>query len=94
MELSVIALLFGIGIGLLFRKKKKIIQVFDGSAMVFIIILLFLMGLSLGTNRVVLQNITGAGIYALVISLGGIAGSICFSLPVYHFLFRGHENEK
>jgi len=94
MEQSIIALLVGIGFGYLFRNRKKSLKVFDGATMLFILILLFFMGVNLGKNQVVLQNITTAGLKALLISVGGIAGSICISLPVYRLFFKEYKDEK
>ncbi len=78
----------GILIGFLLRQKKKMRDIVEQSITVMIWVLLLLLGISIGTNEQVINNIHVIGSKALVITVGGIAGSIACSYLVYLKFFR------
>lgn len=51
-------------------------------------ILLFLLGIAVGNNEDILNNLDTIGWQALVISLGAILGSVILAAVVYHFFFN------
>ena len=87
--LTVVALMsLGILIGVLLRKKKEIFRWVDRLVGYTIYLLLFLLGLSVGKNDLILKNIHLIGIQALIITLAAICGSILLCRLVYLFFFR------
>jgi hypothetical protein len=52
--------------------------------------LLFLLGISVGTNREVIQNLGKIGYEAIAISVASIAGSVLLSALLFKFLFKQH----
>ena len=56
-----------------------------------IYMLLFLLGISVGTNREVIQNIGKIGYEAIAISIISIAGSVLLSAILFKFLFKQDE---
>lgn len=51
-------------------------------------ILLFLLGIAVGNNEDILNNLDTIGWQALVVSLGAILGSVILAAVVYHFFFN------
>jgi uncharacterized membrane protein YbjE (DUF340 family) len=56
-----------------------------------IYLLLFLLGISVGTNDTIISNIGKIGIQALLLTIGAVTGSILLSWLTYKFFFRKHE---
>jgi uncharacterized membrane protein len=83
-----ISLLLGVGIGYLLKRKKAFLTLIDRLTPGIICALLLFLGISLGMNEKVMANISRLGFNALLISVGGIAGSICLSIPLYRYLSR------
>lgn len=82
---------FGILIGFVLRKNKKLIVISDKLTVYAIWVLLFLLGISVGTNETIIQNIGSLGFQALVVTLSSIACSVIFSYFLFVTLFK---NEK
>lgn len=53
-----------------------------------ILLLLFLLGISVGSNRAIVENLAALGGEAFVIALAGTAGSVLAGWGVYVFFFR------
>jgi uncharacterized membrane protein YbjE (DUF340 family) len=66
----------GIGIGLLFRKQSFFLKITEPLVSVTIFALLFFLGISVGTDPRVVQNITSLGWQAVLLSSGAIMGSL------------------
>ena len=66
----------GMVIGYLLRQKKAIFAVIDRIVMGIIFLLLFVLGISVGLNETVVNNIHIIGIKAVVLTLGAVAGSV------------------
>ena len=84
----------GILIGYLLRHHKKLIKPVDKITMFSIYLLLFLIGVSIGSNKEIISNLDTLGIIAIVLSSGAIIGSILLSIPVYKKFFQNNETEK
>jgi uncharacterized membrane protein YbjE (DUF340 family) len=56
-----------------------------------IYLLLFLLGISVGTNETIISNIGKIGIQALLLTIGAVSGSIFVSWLTYKYFFRKHE---
>jgi len=78
----------GILIGFLLRQKSKMREAVERSITVMIWVLLLFLGISIGANEQVINNIHVIGGKALVLTFGGIAGSIACSYVVYLKYFK------
>lgn len=82
----------GILLGFIFRKKTSLITGADKLAGWSIYVLLFLLGLSVGNNQLVISNFYKIGLNSIIITLSGITGSILVSFFVYTLFFNKDEN--
>ena len=58
-----------------------------------IYVLLFLLGISVGLNKTIIQNLDKIGVQALIITVGAISGSVLALWILYRVLFREEQNE-
>jgi uncharacterized membrane protein YbjE (DUF340 family) len=61
-----------------------------------IYLLLFLLGIAIGTNEIIVRNLPTLGLKALLISIGGVVGSVLFASIAYHLWIKPKhsDNEK
>jgi len=87
----IIALMFGgIGIGYLFRRVAFLQK--TGTGITYTIyLLLFLLGISVGTNDTIMNNLGTLGIEAALIAFAGTMGSVLAAWGIYHFFFKRKE---
>lgn len=78
----------GIVAGFLIREKGKVLSVFEKVSSVTIYILLFFMGLSVGTNATVLNSFPKVGGIAIVLTFGALVGSVALTFAVDRIFFR------
>ncbi|PKQ61318.1 DUF340 domain-containing protein [Labilibaculum filiforme] len=81
-------MVLGIGIGLLIGNKPKIIKIVGTLTSFSIFLLLFLLGIGVGTNNKIINNLHSIGIQALVLSTGAILGSLICAWLTYKFFFK------
>ncbi len=55
---------------------------------VTVFVMLFFLGMEIGADRQLLENISELGFRALVLALAGVAGSVLLSMVLYRALFR------
>lgn len=79
------ALFAGLLAGFLIRGRARLIRVTHGAIAVSIFALLFLLGLSVGANDAITSSLARLGLEALVLSVGGTAGSVA----LVYLLYRG-----
>ena len=85
---TVIAIMFGgIALGYLFR-KIELLQKIGKPISYTILLLLFLLGISVGSNEAIVNNLTTLGGQAFIIALAGTVGSVLAAWGVYHFFFK------
>lgn len=82
----------GILFGLLFINKPKLHQINTHLFNWAIYLLLFLLGISVGTNQEVIKSLGKIGYEAIAIAVGSIAGSVFLSGILFKILF--YKNEK
>ncbi|MFS2585607.1 LysO family transporter [Bacteroides uniformis] len=98
---TIISIMFiGIGIGYLMR-NVQMLQKVEKSASLTILLLLFVLGVSIGSNRLIVDNLGRFGWQAAVLaslSITGsmlaslsITGSMLASLMVFHIFFKKGE---
>ena len=83
-----IVLSAGILIGLMIVKRPKLHQFNNNLLNWAIYLLLFLLGISVGTNKEVIQNLGKIGYEAIAIAFASIAGSVLLSALLFKFLFK------
>lgn len=91
MAIVLLLMLAGILCGYLFRNYEKFKLINDRLTGIAIYALLFLLGISVGTNKTIIQNIHVLGINALIITTGSIIGSVVFLWFIYIKSFLGKD---
>ncbi|BAX79100.1 LysO family transporter [Labilibaculum antarcticum] len=81
-------MVLGIGIGLIIGNRAKIIKIVGVLTSFSIFLLLFLLGIGVGTNNKIINNLDSIGIQALVLSLGAILGSLICAYLTYNLFFK------
>lgn len=85
---TVIGCMFGgIAIGWLLR-KIELLQRVGKLITVTIILLLFLLGVSVGANEDIVNNLGTLGMQAFLIASAGTLGSLLAAWAVYHYFFK------
>lgn len=81
----------GIVLGFIFRKRRTLITAADKLAGWSIYLLLFLLGLSIGNNELIINNFVQIGFNSIMLTLSGISGSVILSFLAYKFFFKKDE---
>lgn len=90
---TIISIMFtGIGIGYLLR-YLRFLQKVEKSISLTIFLLLFVLGLSIGSNSLIINNIGKFGWQAIVLATLSILGSLLASFLVFHLFFKKGGNE-
>ena len=85
---TVIAIMFGgIAFGYLFR-KRAILQKLNKPINYTIYLLLFFLGMSVGGNREIINNLPSLGGQALLLAFAGTSGSVIAAWIVYMTFFK------
>lgn len=83
----VLALLVGCALGYLFVRNNQIIRGFVSVATTYTIyLLIFSMGLAVGTNQELIANVVSLGGQSIVLSLGAMLGSVLLAVLFYHLM--------
>ncbi len=90
----IIIMTVGIVLGYFIRHHHVIINRIDRITNWAIYLLLFLIGISVGTNERVVQSISTLGWHALIITASGVLVSAVLSLILYRLYFKGGSHEK
>ena len=86
--ITVIALMtVGIILGLFLDQIPKLIKAVDKLITYAIYLLLFLLGISVGINEKIMNNLDSIGVKALMISFGAISGSVLATWILYKTMF-------
>lgn len=91
MWLILLFLVVGTVAGFLLRKLRNFSKAADQVTTYIIYLLLFIMGLRVGSDREIMDHIDTIGFQSFLIALFAIAGSVVLSKITYHYFFR---NEK
>lgn len=81
----------GILIGFRFRKRN--LKYISSSITVAIWILLFLLGIQVGGDPKIMDNLGAIGGEALWLTLGAVGGSVICAWGVYRFFFNADKNK-
>ncbi len=88
METVLLLMLAGILIGFAISRFPNAVKANDKLISWAIYVLLFLLGISVGLNKTIIQNLDKIGLQAVIITLGAIGGSVLSLWLVYRFFFQ------
>lgn len=92
-------MLAGMATGFLLREKTVVLKISGKMTSIAIYILLFLLGISVGLNKLIIGHLDRIGLQALLITLGAVGGSVLVSWLLYRIFFmnthlNSHEDEE
>lgn len=79
-------MLSGVLAGYLLRNWK--LEWISRVIMLAVWLLLFLLGIAVGANETILDNLDTIGLQALLLALGAVGGSAGMAWVVWHFFFK------
>lgn len=88
----VMTMLAGVLIGHFLRNGKRVENI-EKSTSITIFVLLFVLGLSVGSNNVIIDNLGRFGWQAAVIAMLGMGGSIIAARIVFQLFFKKGEEK-
>lgn len=88
----VMTMLAGVLIGHFLRNGKRVGKI-EKSTSITIFVLLFVLGLSVGSNNVIIDNLGRFGWQAAVIAILGMGGSIIAARIVFQLFFKKGEEK-
>lgn len=77
----------GMLVGYFLRGKHKAISGIEKAILWSIFLLLFFLGLSIGGNELIMASLPKLGLNALIITLGGVAGSLLAAYAIWKLVF-------
>jgi uncharacterized membrane protein YbjE (DUF340 family) len=90
--ITVLLIMFaGMIFGYVFRNREKIIKPAEPLLTYSIYLLLLLIGISVGLNKMVVEKLDTIGIQSLILSLAGVLGSCIASYFCYIIFFKKKE---
>ena len=93
--ITVVAIMaIGILVGYLLRQKRKLIGFLERLTTWAIYLLLFLLGIAIGTNEEIIRNLPTLGGRAFIISVAGVLCSILLSWATYRLFFKKDEEKQ
>lgn len=93
---ALVIMLTGLIIGWLvsyLKTKKRIILLSDKITLLSVLFLLFLMGIFVGSNQLIMSQLSYLGLQAISIALAAIFGSVICCALLYVLLFK-NKGEK
>ena len=99
MTIVLLLMLAGIIAGFSISRYPQLLKLNDKLTSAAIYALLFLLGISVGLNKTIIQNLDKIGVQAIIITLGAVSGSVLALSVLYRFFFKpeksnGGRNEK
>jgi uncharacterized membrane protein YbjE (DUF340 family) len=82
----------GILAGLWLGKFPLVMKINDKLISWAIYLVLFLLGVSVGTNKTVMQSLDSIGLQALLLTVGAVAGSVAMGWIIYRAFFHLNNN--
>lgn len=94
MLIVLILMTAGIVIGMFVNKLPRLIKTVDKLISYAIYLLLFLLGISVGLNKKIIENLDTIGLKAVLITLGSVAGSVLVAWVLYRFWFQTEKTKE
>ncbi|MDD2564347.1 MAG: LysO family transporter [Salinivirgaceae bacterium] len=90
--LIVIAIMtLGMILGYFFRKSTKIKGNTEKFTKYVIFLLLFVMGISIGSDKGIMKSLPTLGLQSLIITIGALAGSVLLAWLAYIVFFKNDK---
>jgi len=86
-------MLAGIVVGYLISNHRKLLKINDKLLTWAIYGLLLLLGISVGLNKTIIQNLYKIGLQSAIIATGAITGSVLVLWALYHFFFKTEQTK-
>ncbi len=80
----ILLFVLGVGLGLLLRKRKPLAPLVEKLTQVVVCALMVVLGISVGGNPQVMQNLGSLGLQALALTVGAVTGSILMVRGLFH----------
>ncbi len=87
----IIIMIAGMLLGYFIQKQNRLIKPVDYIISWLIYLLLFALGISVGNNEVILNNINSILLKVILLTVGAIAGSVIVSYFTYNLFFKKYE---
>ncbi len=87
----VLLMMAGVVLGYFLRKRKRLAAINDKFITYAIYLLLLLLGISIGSNKIIVVNLPVLGVKALVVTSGAMVGSILLALLTYNIFFKNRS---
>lgn len=78
-------------LGFLLRAKQRIVSGNEKLINYAIYLLLFLLGVSIGSNEQIMSSLSTLGLMALVVAMGAVAGSVLAGFLVFKLFFKKND---
>ncbi len=88
MSIILLCLLGGMLSGWMLRYRHSLIHIADRLTTSFIYLFLCLLGVTVGANETVMENLAELGLQALILSSSGIIGSVVIACLVEKLFFK------
>ncbi len=89
-----VIMVVGIVVGFSISNRKKLIKINDKLTSFAIYLLLFLLGISVGLNDKIINNIHTIGLQAIIITIGALLGSLMCAYITYKLFFCVKKQKK
>ncbi len=93
MTTVLIIMSIGIAVGFLISKRENLIKINDKLVRWAIYLLLFLLGIGVGTNKDIINNIHTIGLQAILITIAALLGSLICAYIVYRLFFKSKPTQ-
>lgn len=90
----IIFLITGMLMGFILRRNARLISLADKLTTITIYLFLSVLGVSVGINEEIVQNLAQLGLQALILAVSGILGSVLLAYFVFIYFFKASNNEK
>lgn len=88
----IIIMIVGMCVGYLFRERQNLAKYLDIIVNLAIFLLLFLLGISVGTNKTILNNIDSILLTVIILTIGAVLGSVIIAYFTYKLFFKKYED--
>lgn len=90
----ILIMVAGMAFGMVFRSRTKLISVLNKSTLWIIFLLLFFLGVTVGKNPDIMQNLSTIGLRGLQIAVVALLGSLVLAWAVFHLFFKESKHER
>ena len=86
-------MLAGIVVGFLLSNRRNLLKINEKLITWAIFGLLLLLGISVGVNKTIIQNLDRIGIQSAIITTGAVTGSVLVLWALYHLFFKAEQTK-